>query len=130
MTTEEHRQRHAELHRALDELIADYLQYEGIPNGKLISTSTVEDLMKWSHRQTLEPTEGAPPPSRLLCERTNPADILLVAAHLALRSYQYGNASPQLAKRIADAIEAVIEAVIEERSQPPAEAPTPEEPRP
>lgn len=33
-----------------------------------------------------------------------------ITAKMALRSYQYGNASPDLAEEIADALDAVIEA--------------------
>ncbi len=49
MTPEEHKARHVELHRALDELIADWIG----STTKLPSTSTVLELMEWSHGQTL-----------------------------------------------------------------------------
>jgi len=51
MTPEEHRTRHAELHRALDELTADWIG----STGSLPSKSTVLDLIQWSHAQTLQP---------------------------------------------------------------------------
>jgi hypothetical protein len=54
MTKEEHRQRHIELHRYLDELLADYLMHN---SGSLPSTTTIMDLMRWSYLQTQDPTE-------------------------------------------------------------------------
>ena len=56
MTGEEHRQRHLELHQALDELLADYLMHHP---GKLLSATTLEDLLRWSHAQTVQPVERA-----------------------------------------------------------------------
>jgi len=57
MTHEEHRQRHLELHEALDELVADFIEHskpgEGFP-----SKTTVLELMKWSHLQVIDPGEG------------------------------------------------------------------------
>ena len=44
----EHRARHVELHRALDELVADFMQQ----TGKLASATTVMELMSWSARAT------------------------------------------------------------------------------
>lgn len=53
MTFEEHKKRHQELHEALDELVADWITHtEARP-----STGTVLDLIRWSHKQTLRPTE-------------------------------------------------------------------------
>ena len=53
MKREEHIKRHKELHRALDELIADYITH--------VPTASIDDsiytLMKWSHEQTGNPTE-------------------------------------------------------------------------
>lgn len=51
MTSDEHKQRHVELHRAFDELLADWIAQ----TGKLPSQHTVMDLLTWSFRQTLEP---------------------------------------------------------------------------
>lgn len=48
----EHKATHVALHRALDELIADYLAH----GGKVPSQATVLELMEWSHRQSLRPT--------------------------------------------------------------------------
>lgn len=53
MTPEEHKQRHQELHRALDELAADFFGQ----TGKLPSQSTIMELIQWSHQQTISPTE-------------------------------------------------------------------------
>lgn len=53
MTTEEHKQRHIELHRALDELAADFINH----TGKLPSTTTIMELVRWSYRQTQNPDE-------------------------------------------------------------------------
>lgn len=46
---EKHRQRHIELHRELDELVADWIQH----TGRLPSRTTVMELIKWSHQQTI-----------------------------------------------------------------------------
>lgn len=52
MTHEEHRQRHIELHEALDELIADFLAQTSY----LPSDTSLMELMKWSCEQTINPT--------------------------------------------------------------------------
>lgn len=55
MTKEKHKARHAELHKALDELLADWIgQTGGMP-----SESSIFDLVKWSNAQTENPTEDA-----------------------------------------------------------------------
>jgi hypothetical protein len=51
MTADEHRARHVALHRGLDELCADYLAV----TGRLLSDTTVMELVAWSHRQTTDP---------------------------------------------------------------------------
>lgn len=44
---------HKELHGSLDSLVADWItQTTCLP-----SKNTVIDLMKWSHQQTIDPTE-------------------------------------------------------------------------
>lgn len=56
MTTEEHKQRHIELHKSLDELIADFVY-----NNSDLTTFTdqpIMALMTWSYQQTLNPTEN------------------------------------------------------------------------
>lgn len=62
MTTEEHKQRHIELHRALDELVADFINH----TEKLPSTTTVMELVRWSHRQTQNPDEDEPKQDRMI----------------------------------------------------------------
>lgn len=53
ISEQEHRKAHVELHRKLDELVADYLLHNP---GKLPSTTTLMELMQWSHGQTTHPT--------------------------------------------------------------------------
>jgi hypothetical protein len=53
------------LHQRLDELVADFLTHNA---HALPSTTSVMDLIKWSHAQTIEPAEtptASPQPSRL-----------------------------------------------------------------
>jgi hypothetical protein len=52
MTPEEHKARHQELHKYLDELVADWVTHTTC----LPSKSTVLDLIQWSAKQTEEPT--------------------------------------------------------------------------
>lgn len=58
MSYEEHKARHQMLHKHLDELIADRISHSD-PRGEtwLPSRNTVFDLMKWSHEQSLNPTD-------------------------------------------------------------------------
>jgi hypothetical protein len=53
-TKEQHRQRHIELHKALDELIADYM---GETLDFEILKGPVMKLVNWSHKQTTEPDD-------------------------------------------------------------------------
>jgi len=53
LTKKEHKERHIELHKAVDELVADFITH----TGKLPSQASLLDLMSWSHEQTLNPTE-------------------------------------------------------------------------
>jgi len=55
MTHEEHRQRHVELHRAFDELLADYARHH--PQQNKILETEIGVFLGWSHEQTIEPTE-------------------------------------------------------------------------
>ena len=48
----QHRERHIELHQALDELVADWIQH----THRLLRTSSIMDLVEWSHAQTILPT--------------------------------------------------------------------------
>ena len=50
---EEHTQRHIELHKKLDELVADWIRH----TNKLPSKSTVIELITWSHQQCVNPME-------------------------------------------------------------------------
>lgn len=54
MTREEHKQKHKDLHAALDELVADYIH----ATGHLPSRRSIMDLIEWSHRQTFDPNES------------------------------------------------------------------------
>ena len=47
---ETHKQRHIKLHKAIDELLADFISYA---NGR--SSMVIFDLLTWSHKQTEEP---------------------------------------------------------------------------
>lgn len=58
MTKEQHKGRHCELHRALDELVADWAAHHP---GRFYSKATIMELIHWSHDQTIDPT---PPPQR------------------------------------------------------------------
>lgn len=53
MEKNEHIIRHKELHKALDELIADWITQ----TGRRPSEGKIIDLMTWSHEQTINPTE-------------------------------------------------------------------------
>jgi hypothetical protein len=59
MTAEQHHQRHAELHHALDELIADYFawEFETRPQNSKLGATTITELMHWSNEQQ----KAAPP---------------------------------------------------------------------
>ena len=61
MNAEEHRQRHIQLHAALDELVACYCQQTKFYPSKVF----VYDLLHWSYLQTKAPTLGYehPPPN-------------------------------------------------------------------
>jgi len=48
---EKHRIRHQELHRALDELVADWIS----STGKTVLNRTVGELAEWSHKQSQKP---------------------------------------------------------------------------
>jgi len=52
MTREEHIARHHELHRRLDELVADFIRH----TDRLPSQTSVMDLIQWSFEQTKNPT--------------------------------------------------------------------------
>lgn len=55
MTPEEHKARHIELHRSLDELFADFID-KGVRSGEVEFTQRpIMDLIQWSYRQTQSP---------------------------------------------------------------------------
>ena len=54
MEKKKHIKRHKELHRHLDELLADFLRHN---NDRGLSNTTLTELMKWSYEQTINPTE-------------------------------------------------------------------------
>lgn len=55
MTPDEHKQRHIELHKALDELFADYIAHH--PEQGNFTNMPFGVLLRWSHEQTEQPTE-------------------------------------------------------------------------
>ena len=57
MNKEKHIERHLELHKALDELAADWLDNQPTESEKLFSNTTIMELMEWSYEQTKNPTE-------------------------------------------------------------------------
>ena len=48
-----HKERHIELHRSFDELVADYIHH----TKNLLRETTVMDLIEWSYSQTENPKE-------------------------------------------------------------------------
>jgi len=62
METEEHRTRHIELHRALDELAADFMQSQITNGGEYLPSKVpLTTLMYWSHAQTQNPEDTHKP---------------------------------------------------------------------
>lgn len=55
MKPAEHKKRHIELHKALDELFADFIIH--YPNEIHFTQMPIIKLLEWSYQQTLEPTE-------------------------------------------------------------------------
>ena len=53
MTKKEHKERHELLHKYLDELVADMIARTKMRPSQM----TVFELMNWSFKQTLDPTE-------------------------------------------------------------------------
>lgn len=51
MEKKEHIERHKELHKYLDELSADFISH----TKKLVSETTIMELMEWSYQQTIKP---------------------------------------------------------------------------
>ena len=57
ITKGEHRKVHEDLHKSLDQLVADFLTHN---RTKLPTDTTVMELMEWSHLQTKNPTPIGP----------------------------------------------------------------------
>lgn len=55
MTPEEHKNRHIELHRALDELFADYIMHH--PDDFSFTQMPLLKLITWAYEQTQNPTQ-------------------------------------------------------------------------
>ncbi|MFA5174728.1 MAG: hypothetical protein WC438_06100 [Candidatus Pacearchaeota archaeon] len=53
MEKEEHIKRHIELHKSLDELVADYIKC----TEKILGHTSIIELMIWSADQTKKPTD-------------------------------------------------------------------------
>lgn len=56
MTPEEHKERHVELHKALDELFADYIEHH--PDESSFTKMPLMRLIEWSSNQRKNPTEA------------------------------------------------------------------------
>ena len=54
MTKKEHLERHQELHKKLDELVADFTNHNV---DKQLNNTSVMELIEWSHQETINPTE-------------------------------------------------------------------------
>ena len=52
MNLKEHKERHIQLHKSLDELCGDYIRHTEM----LLSDVSLMDLIEWSHLQTLNPS--------------------------------------------------------------------------
>jgi hypothetical protein len=55
MTEAEHKQCHIELHKALDELVADCIRHDKY---FFPSKNSVMELIEWSHQQTINPEQS------------------------------------------------------------------------
>ncbi|HUX57998.1 MAG TPA: hypothetical protein VMV77_13550 [Bacteroidales bacterium] len=53
-TEKQHRERHVELHKCLDELFADYISHH--PDMIKFTETPLKDLLQWSYEQTKYPT--------------------------------------------------------------------------
>ena len=58
MTREQHKARHVELHKALDELFADYISHH--PQQTKFTEMPLIDFLRWSNEQQHNPTELSP----------------------------------------------------------------------
>lgn len=75
LTPEEHKQRHIELHRAFDQLYADFIDQLSIEDMARATSLRIIELIEWSYGQTVNPTvrrsEHPTPPhqQRVIAER-------------------------------------------------------------
>ena len=53
MDKQQHMDKHIILHTMLDELVADYILHQK----RLLSETTVLELIRWSYKQTISPEE-------------------------------------------------------------------------
>lgn len=57
MTTKQHTRRHALLHAALDELVADWINHRGLANQNFFTQDiTLKDFIKWSGKEATQAT--------------------------------------------------------------------------
>lgn len=52
-TKEQHKQKHIELHKCLDELVADFIVHKNL----IPSSTSIMELIGWSYEQTKNPTD-------------------------------------------------------------------------
>jgi len=52
MNKTQHKKKHLELHKNIDELFADFVRHTN-----KTATSRIETLLEWSYSQTINPTE-------------------------------------------------------------------------
>lgn len=108
---EQHRQRHLELHKALDELLADYLNHGGL----VPSQATVLELLDWSAEQTRKPTPTAdtsPPVILAVAQQARRGDLVerLQRRHVSLaRLFQGARESERQAWRCFEKLEAQLD---------------------
>ncbi len=55
ISEQDHKVRHIQLHKMLDELLADFIEQ----TGETPSHTTLMEFLKWSYEQTQSPTEKA-----------------------------------------------------------------------
>ncbi len=126
MTLGEHRARHDELHRALDELAADWVSQK--PSGRYFSNTTIMELMRWSNQQRIDPTgdleeHPVPTQSKIIKgvirdsehAQSLPADRVQAMANVAVLAQQVG--WPYIESLIRKAIESRAVSAPQEASQ-------------
>lgn len=71
MSPEAHKARHVELHKMLDELVADFIGH----TGNLPSKTSLRELMQWAYEQTISPTEEGGLTQRALDGAESPQNL-------------------------------------------------------